>query len=240
MEARSRMTMVNWFLGPDGVAVLTDTVCCSLEYNGPFLLMDKARAVQRMGVIVTGGGDSRFLRQAFAHVSDVSLATDVGSLREELPTVLRMLGQWLHPITLEPAQLSPEGLSYIPNKIAAFGWSEPHDRFVGFHCRSRDDYAAESIPDGLSCMPPPENPPELDAMTLGPADLLPMAMLQKAEDDARPAGRRYFLGGELLVHEAIRSNGQVQLRSQRVHRFPEFEEWRQSCLMRGVGKLGGA
>lgn len=206
---------MNFVLQEDLVGIVTDSVVSSPADMQPMLFTTKVYPVPHWKGLICGTGIMNVVTEwAFAAMTSI-LARDLIHLDEFAPDALRTL---FKKVT---TQLGATGTVTLYH----FGFSAIENRFVGFAYRSTNNFVSEQLGYGIGLKPDPQLAPEENvSITDFPGDLVSMALLQKAKDEAKPVEDRVGIGGELFAYLMRRDdNGSVYLNVSQCGAFEDFE-----------------
>ncbi|WP_309628411.1 hypothetical protein [Brevundimonas sp.] len=212
------MTVVNWWLQPNAVVIVTDTLMTD-EHGTPAAFVQKAHPIPHLDAVISGRGDASLIAAWAAYAATRVIARDFDVLSEIAPAMIRNLRD--DGARQDPA---PSGST----SIFMWGWSPRSGRFMGYAYRSGSSFIPELLEDGVMCAPGFEDPCEdIHAALHGenvPRALIDALRQQYLECRRNPdkAGRNNC-GGDAMVTSLLRSDdGAVQTLSTRVLRFAAY------------------
>lgn len=207
------MTLLNWQMFPEHVAILSDTLSLSGDEKRPRTFMTKVYPVPHLGGVITGTGIGQLVTSFYMQVVAEMIVDDTEHLVEFAPEVLRSM--WA-----EFGDKLPDGAT---TTIYTFGLSKESGEFIGFAYRSTNDFEAEELQHGTAAKPAPSME-ELQAVE-DLAGLGKLALKQQADDRALPRRKRVGIGGEMWLYLLTKSeSGAVSFQIQHVTDFPHFAE----------------
>lgn len=198
-----------FFLAPEGVVVLTDTLATTRS-GSPHLFVTKCAIVPHLEMVVAHTGVAQIGHRWSHLLQTATLARDIEKLDQLVPGMLRS-------ITADVArELEDPG---ITSTVYHLGFSEVRAEYVGYVYRSGADYVPEIMEPGFRVKPRPLGqstaPPDL-------AGMVELGRQLREEQDGLPANQRIYIGGELFV--TLLANRCIQVK--RVHRFADFDaQW---------------
>lgn len=221
------MTIMNFILQEDLVGIVTDSVVSHPTDMGPMLFTTKVYPVPHWKGLICGTGIMNVVTEwAFVAMTSI-LARDIVHLDEYAPAALQGLFDRVG------AELGATGTVTLYH----FGFNSDEDRFVGFAYRSTNNFASERLQYGIGLKPDPELSEDEDVnITSFPDDLVSLARLQKAKDEAKPVEDRVGIGGELFSY-LMQPDGQGNI-FQSISRCGAFEDF-QASYQRACGRLPG-
>lgn len=186
------MSLLNWHLRDEQVAVWTDTLKTD-ELGEAAGLCAKVLVMPHLNMLVGCTGiHELFLRWTY-YLSGLAQGFEVADLNGQAEKHLPAI--W--------ADLVPIGTSYR-STIRHWGWSDRYQRFVGFSFRSVDDFRSEVMPYTLALSPEPSE--DLRGKPIETSEQMQALILdqQRAGLEAEEH-HRVFIGGELLRFDLFRT-----------------------------------
>lgn len=204
------MSLLNWQLTPDGVLVMSDTLCTMNEE--PHKFVPKVTHLAHLDMLMGLTGYHNIFLQWNHLLSEQAPGLGIDDLDDFAASALPVLWGLLFPFGTE-----------FRTTVRHWGWSRKEGRFVGRSFRSVDGFAAEVMPDGFGWSPDPA--PGVDPGAVETfSDMVEVAMSQQAFGLTPPEGeRRTFVGGDLILHTMDASTGAVVTTSQKVRQFADYE-----------------
>jgi hypothetical protein len=168
------------------IVVAMDTLAMSLtDTPVPGFYTSKAFLLPHLRGIMCGMGVLDFSTDWFVRQQRI-LAKDMLHLDEFTPEALRELA--------EPYKFTEKHTSTIYH----FGYSETEDTHFGYAYRSANNFESERLPSGGWGIKPPIPQDEIELQTF-PDDIVKTMLKQRAQEDARPADERLYIGGEIQL-----------------------------------------
>lgn len=205
------MSLLNWQLGPEGVLILSDTLCTSLE-GEPLKLVPKVAHLPHLDMVMGLTGFHNVFLQWNYLLSQASPGLDIDELDDFAAETLPVI--W--------SSMFPFGAT-ARTTIRHWGWSEKSGRFVGRSFRSVDGFQCEAMPDGFGFSPDPA-PGEDPATVATIEDMVRVAVGQQAYGLNPPEGElQTYVGGDLIAHSMARDGEATVVASNKVSRFPHYD-----------------
>lgn len=203
------MSLLTFVHEEKSAMILTDTLATTPK-GETLMFLSKAWAIPHMNMAIANTGVGTLGDRWNAYLHSSLLAKDVEMVNEFAPQQLRLI--WSELLAEHDIVEAPTATMYH------FGFSEDSDQLVRYVYRSTESFEPERHEEpGFAIKPGLEG--EFDP----PKDVEEWVILAervRAEQDARPASERIYIGGELYL--LILENWQS--RTVRVHRFQDYEQ----------------
>lgn len=204
------MTALIFILEPDQIHVAMDTLVIDTVERTPLEFARKFAAIPEIDLLVAGTGHAGFIHGWFRHVESELDVEDVDELVKIAPDVLRV-------------SASEGGLGSVSTTVYHFGFSRAQDCYVGYACRSTNDFRAERLSYGLGTKPQVSLSPTASFNL--PDILIELMLLQQEQDRCQPIEDQVGIGGEIEC--VSMSDCTTSVRT--VHRFASYDQERR-CM----------
>lgn len=206
------MTVINFALLPDGVAVVADTLVTNDRFE-PSFFTSKVHVVPHLSALICGTGNLGFILDWSRQLLGGMLAVDVTHLDEFAQDSLRRLH----------ADRPAAERNALTSTIYHLGFDEQADRFVGFAYRSTADFVSERLDYGVRTKPGYSGELPMERF---PDDFVEVCRAQRAEQDRLPPDERVFIGGHVVAYtmQVDRTEGRSPSVVTTVARAFEFED----------------
>ena len=205
------MTLLNWFMDPDQVLLLSDTLSLQASDKRPKSFMTKVFTTPHIGALITGTGSIEVVTRFYLHVISGMIVEDVVQLSNFAPESLRAIWQ-------DVADQMPAGAT---TTVYTFGLTD--EGFVGFAYRSTSNFEAEEIQHGTAAKPAPEIA-KLGAI-YSLQDFVALAREQQADDRALPRLDRVGIGGDLWMYRMTKSeSGMFSLKVEHLEQLAHYDD----------------
>ena len=203
------MSLLTFVHEEKSAMILTDTLATTPR-GETLMFLSKAWAVPHMNMAIANTGVGTLGDRWNQYLHSSLLARDVEMVNEFAPQQLRRI--WSEILAEHDIAKAPTATMYH------FGFPEDSDQLVRYVYRSTESFEPERHEEpGFAIKPWPdgefEPPGDVD-------EWVALAERVRAEQDARSADERTYIGGELYL--LILENWQS--RTVRVHRFRDYEQ----------------
>lgn len=223
------MTAVNWWLQPNGILVVSDTLLGYSRNDEPGRAMRPAAFVQKVfplshyDALISGRGDGDLIAAWTSLAATRLLARDFDMLADLAPQLIRDLVDECD----ERRGCPFDGTT----SIFMWGWSPVADRVVGFAYRSGDGFVQDGMADGVRFAPMVESlRVEVDQAVSARDTNIPALLasaLRHQHADARKAPdtpQRNIVGGDAMVTSlTVGEDGGIDISCRRLYRFDDHE-----------------
>lgn len=225
------MTVVNWWLQPNGVVIVSDTLMTD-ETGAPAAFVQKVFPIPHLDTVISGRGDAALIASWAAYAANWVIARDFDMLCELAPKMIR---------ELEQSQKTSGSQYSGSTSVFMWGWSRRAQRFLANAYRSGSYFAREPLQDGVMCAPGFEDPCEdLQASLSG--DNIPAALIAAIQQQYLECRRnpdriaRNNCGGDVMVTSLLLSDdGVVQTVASRVMRFEGYDaDYEEALSLAGI------
>ena len=193
----------------NGFMVMTDTLATTPQ-GEPLAFTDKCWAFPSMNLIVATTGIKDLGARWVDTLYNRILARDIAMLNLHAPEAMRAIWGDLH------AEFGDMGEA--TSTVYHFGIEEETGQSVRYIYRSAEDFETERHDEpGFGIKP---DPPDGATVPDGLDEWIDLAQRVRANEDARPASERIYIGGELIL--TVLTNDATSIVT--THRFADYDD----------------
>lgn len=220
------MTAINWWLQPEGVVIVSDSLMGCVPPGVPRTEVVPAAFVQKvfpvphLDAVISGRGDSDIIVAWVNRAATRVLARDFDVLCDLAPDLIRKTVQECN----DGRDFDFDGTT----SIFMWGWSARAGRFVGFSYRSPKNYVPEPMGYGVVFAPmfDAERPDIKEAMG---GEQTPIALVKAMQQQhlEHPAD----VGGDVMIMTMTKpSDEEIEYSARRLFRFENYEDDYEAAL----------
>lgn len=199
------MTALVFALQPDQVCLAMDTLVVTSDDKLPLAFQRKFAIFHQTNLVVAGTGLANLVSMWFSALKALPEPMNIDHIVQNAPSALNAL-----------ADACP-GTEIITTTLYHFGYSYLENQYVGYACRSNQDFQAERLPYALGFKPVVPVMPTDNIQF--PDFFVSIIEEQQRQDLQLPVREKVGIGGEI---EFVVMSG-CAIKVETVHRFPSYK-----------------